>query len=246
MSIALERIETPGFGRVMNCACDASRFESSPMKERKRLSTAAEEEEDWRGSSSATTTSSSIGRNSDDDDDVSGRSSDGGGSEENEVQSSYKGPLDMMNSLEQVLPMRRSISSFYNGKSRSYTSLAEATSVSSMKDIAKPENAYTRRRRNLLAINHVWDKSRNKKLIRPISSSKSTLALAVAMSSSETDSFSSTGEDSPSTSSPRLPPLHPQMRTAHFNNNSTLSPSLSVRNFSNWRSFSLADVREYN
>ncbi|KAK8660829.1 hypothetical protein V6N13_051737 [Hibiscus sabdariffa] len=235
MSIALERFETPGFGRVMKCSCDTSRFESSPAVAAEE----EEEEEDWRGSSSVTTTSSSIGRNSDDDR-VSGRSSDGGDCGENEVQSSYKGPLDMMNSIEQVLPMRRSISSFYNGKSRSYTSLAEATSVSSMKDIAKPENAYTRRRRNLLAINHVWDKNRNKKLIRPISSSKSTLALAVAMSSSETDSFSSTGEDSPSTSSPRLPPLHPQTKTACFNNNS------SARNFSNWRSFSLADVREYN
>ncbi|KAL4303915.1 hypothetical protein GQ457_10G001640 [Hibiscus cannabinus] len=231
MSIALERIGTAGFGRVMKCGCDASRFES-PVKEMKRFPTVsvAEEEEDWRGSSSVTT-SSSIGRNSDDDDGVFGRSSsDGGDREENEVQSSYKGPLDMMNSLEQVLPMRRSISSFYNGKSRSYTSLTEATSVS---DMAKPENAYTRRRRNLLAINHLRDKNRNKRFIRPISSSRSALALAVAMSSSETDSFSSTGEDS---STPRLPPLHPRMKTA------SSSPSTG-RNFSNWRSISLADVR---
>ncbi|KAE8654619.1 hypothetical protein F3Y22_tig00117048pilonHSYRG01095 [Hibiscus syriacus] len=210
MSIALDRIETSEFGRVMRCACDIPTFESppSPVKERKRSSKAEEEEEDWRGSSSATT-SSSIGRNSDDDDDESGRSSDGGDCEENEVQSSYKGPLDTMNSIELVLPMRRSISSFYNGKSRSYTSLAEANSVSSIKDIAKPETAYTRRRRNLLAINHIWDKNRSKRLLRPISSSKSSLALAVAMSSSETDGFSSTGEDSSSTSSPcYLPCTH--------------------------------------
>ncbi|KAE8671377.1 hypothetical protein F3Y22_tig00111957pilonHSYRG00018 [Hibiscus syriacus] len=229
MSIVLDRIETSGFGRVMRCACDISSFESPPstVKEVKWLSK-AEEEEDWGGSSSTTTTSS-IGRNSDDDD--SGRSSDGVDCEENEVQSSYKGPLDRMNSIEQVLPMRRSISSFYNGKSRSYTSLAEANSVSSIKDIAKPETAYTRRRRNLLAINHIWDKNRSKRLIRPISSSKSSLALAVAMNSSETDGFSSTGEDSSSTSSPRLPPLHPQMRTT------ASSP---------WRSLSSADVREYN
>ncbi|XVE97769.1 hypothetical protein REPUB_Repub03eG0047400 [Reevesia pubescens] len=200
MSIALERIEASGFRRVMNYACDTSRFESTPVKERKEVE--EEEDDDWR-SSSSTTTSSSIGRNSDD---VSERSSDGGDCDENEVQSSYKGGLDMMDSLEQVLPMRRGISSFYNGKSKSFTTLADASSASSMKDIAKPENAYTRRRRNLLAINHVWDKNRNKRLIRPISSSKSTLALAVAMSSSE--SISSTSEDSSSTSSPRLPPLH--------------------------------------
>ena len=100
MSIALERIEASGFGRrVMNCPCDSSRFESTPVKETKEV---VEEEDDWR-SSSSNTTSSSIGRNSDD---VSGRSSDGGDCDENEVQSSYKGGLDIMDSLQQVLPMR--------------------------------------------------------------------------------------------------------------------------------------------
>ncbi|OMO86453.1 hypothetical protein COLO4_21151 [Corchorus olitorius] len=240
MSIALERIETSGFGRVMKCACDTARFESTPAAKETKILDVEEEEDDWR-SSSSTTTSSSIGRNSDDD--VSGRSSDGGDCDENEVQSSYKGGgLDMMDSLEQVLPMRRGISSFYNGKSKSYTSLAEA-SCTSIKDIAKPENAYTRRRRNLLAINHVWDKSRNKRFIRPISSSKSTLALAVAMSSSE--SISSTSEDSTSTSSPRLPPLHPQTRSCFNSTPSSSPPPSTGRNFSNWRSYSLADVREY-
>ncbi|XWS70175.1 hypothetical protein CRYUN_Cryun03dG0026200 [Craigia yunnanensis] len=226
----------------MNCACDSSIFESTPVKETKEVVVEEEEEgDDWRSSSSTTNTSSSIGRNSDDD--VSGRSSDGGDCDENEVQSSYKGGLDIMDSLQQVLPMRRSISNFYNGKSKSFTRLADASSTSSIKDIAKPENAYTRRRRNLLAINHVWDKNRNKRLIRPISSSKSTLALAVAMSSSE--SISSTSEDSTSTSSPRLPPLHPQTRTS-FKNNTASSPPSTGRNFSSWRSFSLADVREYS
>lgn len=88
--------------RVMKCATMTSGFESSLSKEMK----AAEEEEDddWR-SSSSTTTSSSIGRNSDAD--VSGRSSDGGDcDDENEVQSSYNGGLNIMDSLQQVLPMR--------------------------------------------------------------------------------------------------------------------------------------------
>ncbi|GMJ07562.1 hypothetical protein HRI_004425400 [Hibiscus trionum] len=217
---------------------DTFKFDSSPPKERK------EEAEDDRRSSSSTTTSSSIGRNSDD---VSGRSSDGGDCDENEVQSPYKGGLNMMDSLQQVLPMRGGISSFYNGKSKSFTSLADASSATSIKEIAKPENAYTRRRRNLLAINHLWDKNRNiKRHIRPISSSTSTLALAVVMSSSE--SISSTSDDSTSTSSPRLPPLHPQTRTCFNNNNNPFSPSSSCssgRNLSDWRSFSLADVREY-
>ncbi|KAE8658020.1 hypothetical protein F3Y22_tig00116975pilonHSYRG00070 [Hibiscus syriacus] len=139
----------------MECASVTFRYdESTPLKERKE-----EAEDDWR-SSSSTTTSSSIGRNSDE---VSGRSSDGGDCDENEVQSHYKCSLNMMDSLQQVLPMRRGISSFYSGKSKSFTSLADASSATSIKEMAKPENAYTRRRRNLLAINHLWDKSRNNK-----------------------------------------------------------------------------------
>lgn len=46
--------------------------------------------------------SSSIGRNSD----LSDRSSDGEDSGDDEVQSSYKGPLDTMDELEEVLPIK--------------------------------------------------------------------------------------------------------------------------------------------
>lgn len=53
--------------------------------------------------STSSSSSSSIGKNSD----LSERSSsDGEECEENEAQSSYKGPLDMMESLEEVLPVR--------------------------------------------------------------------------------------------------------------------------------------------
>lgn len=48
---------------------------------------------------SPSSSSSSIGRNSD-------VSSDGEDCGENEAQSSYKGPLDMMEALEEVLPIR--------------------------------------------------------------------------------------------------------------------------------------------
>ncbi|KAL4383146.1 hypothetical protein GQ457_15G000140 [Hibiscus cannabinus] len=152
-------------------AYTASRFESrarasllvKPLEEE-------EEEEEEDGCSS-----SWIGMNSDDDDD-------GAGEVEVEVENSFNGrSLDTMDSLQQVLPMRRGISSFYNGKSKSFTSLAQASSV---EEIAKPENAYTRRRRNLLAINHAWDRRKRLNLKTPIRSSKATLAfLAVAMAS---------------------------------------------------------------
>ncbi|KAF8032601.1 hypothetical protein BT93_D1501 [Corymbia citriodora subsp. variegata] len=188
--------------------------------------------------------SSSIGKNSDD---TGNRSSGGEDGEENEVQSSYKGPLEMMDALEEVLPTRKGISKFYDGKSKSFTSLADASS-SSAKEIVKPENAYSRKRRNILASSHMWDRSRNFPLRsniagiskRPLSSSKSTLALAVAMSNSE--SFSSASEDSSTSSAsrspPQLPPLHPRGKSSH---NQIASPQ---RNFSPWRSYSLADLQQ--
>ncbi|KAF7811987.1 Damaged dna-binding 2, putative isoform 1 [Senna tora] len=71
---------------------------------------------------------------------------------ENEVQSAYNGPLDMMQPLEEVLPFSRGISKFYDGKSKSFTSLADAFASTSVKDIAKPQNAFTRKRRNLMAL----------------------------------------------------------------------------------------------
>lgn len=148
---------------------------------------------------------------------------------------------------------RRGISNFYNGKSKSFTSLTEASSSSNIKDIAKAENAYTRKRRNLLAFNHVWEKNRNFPLKshgggiskRPLSSSRSTLAFAVAMSSSSSESISNSSEDSISRSPPLpsspLPPRHPQSRSTK---NSILSSSPPQQNSSAWRSFSMVDLQQ--
>ncbi|XP_020224509.1 uncharacterized protein LOC109806498 [Cajanus cajan] len=188
------------------------------------------------------TSSSSIGRNSD----VSSERSTEEG--ENEVESPFHGPLLAMETLEEVLPIRRGISNFYNGKSKSFTTLADAVSSPSVKDIAKPENAYARRRRNLMALNHVWDKNRNYPLRssgggickRSISLSRSTLALAVAMNNSDSSS-SITSEDSGSSlnslpSPSQLPPLHPRNRMSS-SGAAPCSPS--------WRSFSLADLQQH-
>ncbi|KAK6118337.1 hypothetical protein DH2020_047908 [Rehmannia glutinosa] len=158
--------------------------------------------------------SSSIGKNSDLSENSMEKSCDG-----EEVQSSYKGgALDAMDALEEVLPIRRGISRFYNGKSKSFTSLADASSSSSssspsIKNLAKPDNPYSRRRRNTLSCNLNWDKNRSSCLKsngggitkRTNGSTRSTLALAVAMSNSDS---SSPGKD-----------------------------------FSPWRSFSLADLQ---
>ncbi|KAF4386312.1 hypothetical protein G4B88_003529 [Cannabis sativa] len=194
--------------------------------------------EDATCSYSSSSSSSSIGKNSDvcteeeDDDD-------------SEAQSSYKEPLEMMESLEDSLPSRKGISSFYNGKSKSYTSLRDAiTTTSSISDIAKPENAYSRRRRNLLVFNQIWEKNRSygggRISKRPISLSKSTLAFAMAAMSNGGGSSSSNSsccssensdESSPSPAPPCLPPLHPQSKKRSVFLGSS-------------RSFSLADLRQ--
>ncbi|KAG0450933.1 hypothetical protein HPP92_026503 [Vanilla planifolia] len=104
-------------------------------------------------------TSSSIGRNSD-------CSTAGGGTGEElgeaEVQSSFKGPLETMDALEDSLPIRRGISKFYCGKSKSFASLSDAISnLSSAKELGKPENAYSRKRKNLLALSCMWEVPEN-------------------------------------------------------------------------------------
>lgn len=65
----------------------------------------------YSSSSPSSSATSSIGRDSDD----GGKSSEDGGDDagENEVESPYKGPLEMMESLEQVLPVRWELSKFW-------------------------------------------------------------------------------------------------------------------------------------
>ncbi|CAM8919740.1 unnamed protein product [Rhodiola kirilowii] len=164
--------------------------------------------------SCTSSSSSSIGKNSDLIDEE-----EGGDVSKDEVQSKFNGgAFDSLQALEEVLPMRRGISSFYSGKSKSFASLSCLTSV---KEIAKPENVYSRRRRNLMAsASHVWD--RNHRSVAALRSSgggiykksmqtsRSTLALGVAMSrSSSSDSNGSSEEYSCYGSQSHLPPLHP-------------------------------------
>ncbi|KAJ4782148.1 major centromere autoantigen B-like protein [Rhynchospora pubera] len=52
------------------------------------------------------------------------------------------GPLYELSSLIAQLPIRRGLSKFYTGKSQSFTSLSDATSI---EDLAKKETTYSRR-----------------------------------------------------------------------------------------------------
>ncbi|XP_022728954.1 uncharacterized protein LOC111284537 [Durio zibethinus] len=238
MSLVFERnddtnsIRRSGFIQGMQCipVYDSPEEKS---EDQRRLLLAEEIEDDDLGSCS----SSSIGRNSD----VSGESSSGGeDSTEAEVQSQLKGPLDTMDALEEVLPMRRGISKFYNGKSKSFTSLADAAAVSSVKDFAKPDNPYNRKRKNLLAHSSLLDKNRTNPLRnsgsgiskRLANSNRSTMALGTTTSNSDFNSTSSS-------LSSCLPPLHPQCKKS----TTIRSSSPTMRTNPPCRSFSLSDLQ---
>ncbi|CAF2367170.1 uncharacterized protein LOC103851410 [Brassica rapa] len=211
--------------------------------------------ESFSSPSSSSAASSSIGKNSDDEEDFHG-----GEGEENEAESTYKGPLALMESLEEVLPVRKGISSFYNGKSKSFTNLAaEAasalTSSSSMKDlVAKPENPYSRRRRNLLC-HQIWENNNKKTTPRGgiskkhvMSSSRSALTLAMAVAAGEGSSSGGDSSQGSSPSPPRqrhhqtmmmmLPPLYPRSQGSVGN----LKSSQSSLEFCALRSYSVADI----
>ena len=156
---------------------------------------------------------------------------------------------------------RKGISNYYSGKSKSFTNLAAAasalTSSSSMKDLAKPENPYSRRRRNLLC-HQIWENSKtnprggiSKKHVMSSSRSALTLAMAVAAGVMAREGSSSSGSSSPTTSGspPRqrhgsqmmmLPPLYPSRSKESFGDLKSTKSSSS--GFCAWRSYSVADI----
>ncbi|PIN07402.1 hypothetical protein CDL12_20031 [Handroanthus impetiginosus] len=249
MSMALERsnsggdhrIERSGFAHC-NMACASAIYNSGEFSTADLRFPGAQQRvpEDQTGSLSSSSTSS-IGKNSDD-------STGGGGSgDEEEVQSECKeGPLNSLDALEEVLPVKKSISKFYCGKSKSFTSLSDAASCSSIKDISKPENAYTRKRKNLLAFNNFLGKNsnnilrnRNGGISKRPSNSRSMLAIAATMNCSESNS-GGTPESSSSSTGCCRPPLPPHAGRAMHLDLSLLPP---LDKFSSWRSFSWSDLQ---
>ncbi|OMO86115.1 hypothetical protein CCACVL1_09779 [Corchorus capsularis] len=56
--------------------------------------------------------------------------------------------LASLSSIEDSLPIKRGLSNHYTGKSKSFASLSDiSSSVSSVKDLQKPENPFNKRRR---------------------------------------------------------------------------------------------------
>lgn len=110
--------------------------------------------------------------------------------DDTEVQSSFKGHLDRSRSLEASLPVKKGLSRFYSGKSQSFSCLADVISV---RDLAKPENPYNRKRKILQSGSWTLERPplhplRNGAVgisKKSFHNSKYTLALAVAMSTKE-------------------------------------------------------------
>nr|AGV54854.1 hypothetical protein [Phaseolus vulgaris] len=187
---------------------------------------------DFPADDSDSSSDSSIGRNSISSDD----SSDHEDAAEVEVQSSFKGPLDTINDLEEDLPVKKGISKFYSGKSKSFTSLADAAAASSMEEIVKPEDPYAKKRKNLIARNASIERSRScASNIGGISKRPSNIGRRTSCLNLDS---SGEGTSSSSISPPfPLPPLHPRA-----NNRSSLPQPSSATRSSPWRSYSWSDL----
>lgn len=132
--------------------------------------------------------------------------------------------------------------------------LTEAPSSStSAKDLAKPENAYTRKRKNLLAFSIMCNKPQYEESMgtegsvakRAASSSRSTFSPLARSSSGMSSSYSSEEEHEPN---PRqLPPRHPNGRASATTTTTTFASPIAsspseTPSFPS-RSFSLNDLR---
>ncbi|KAG8087890.1 hypothetical protein GUJ93_ZPchr0010g8396 [Zizania palustris] len=191
---------------------------------------------------------SSIGENS-----SSEKAADGEEEEGEEVESKVKEEgglgihgLGTLESLEDALPIKRGLSNFYAGKSKSFTSLAEAAAKAAAKEIAKPENPFNKRRRVLAAWSrrHASCSSLVTAYLPPLLSLDHTVVEEDDEEDSDTEQCSSNSNNGarrrqePTFPPPRLS-LHAQRSTLTARSpNATTSSS-----FRSPRSFSLSDLQ---
>ncbi|KAL6207696.1 hypothetical protein ACLB2K_018650 [Fragaria x ananassa] len=116
---------------------------------------ARSEREDSLSSSS----SSSIGAPDDSDEENESKEGSGDVTDSEEVQSKFNGraaggltSLGSMDSLEDSLPIKRGLSNYFSGKSKSFASLSDVvTTASTVKELEKRDNPFNKRRRVLIA-----------------------------------------------------------------------------------------------
>uniref|UniRef100_A0ACD5YV31 Uncharacterized protein n=1 Tax=Avena sativa TaxID=4498 RepID=A0ACD5YV31_AVESA len=202
MSIALESGPGlggggPRFGRVARCSA-AYAAASPPASGGRGGSSSA-----GRGSSSAAAAAQW---------EWDGEEVEGG---DGEVQSSYKGPFDTMDALQEALPYRKGVSKFYNGKSGSFAKPPAAVipSPPSVKGLPKPETPSPRKRKGLLPFSFKWGKAQNKEVYpeddvvdSPMTCRRMTLSPAATSSSG-----SNSGSDD---EAQKLPPRRPPRRSS--------------------------------
>ncbi|OIW19354.1 hypothetical protein TanjilG_03488, partial [Lupinus angustifolius] len=176
---------------------------------------------------------SSLGRNS--------ISSDREDSGKVAVNSPFKSPLDTMNDFEEDLPIKRGMSKFYSGKSKSFTSLADAATATCVQDIVKPEDPYAKRRKDLLAHNILINRNRSyTDNVGEISKRPGRGASCLTLSSLGSNGDGEDGKISTSISPPcPLPPTHPHAKRSSANASAPCPPT---RN-SPWRSYSWSDLQ---
>jgi hypothetical protein len=153
-----------------------------------------------------------------------------------EVESPLRTPaLGSLAALEDALPIKRGLSRYFTGQSKSFGCLSDALSTS----LAKPANPYARRRKNFVLCDD-WQRNcppLSRKSASGISKknsfgSKANLALAVAMEAAEQDEDDNDNEHYDEEDSDRPTPL-PRMGLGRHHGNSTIAPS---------RSYSLSDL----
>ncbi|XP_040376231.1 uncharacterized protein LOC107303558 [Oryza brachyantha] len=185
----------PRFGRVTRCA-----YAASPP-------------------ASVGRSSSSVGRDSDSPAAAAkwewdGEEVEGG---DGEVQSSYRGPFDTMDALQEALPFRKGVSKLYNGKSGSFAKHEDSMIPSPPeKGLPKPENPSPRKRKGLLPFSFKWGKPQNKEVfpedvvISPTNCRRMTLSPAATSSSG-----SNSGSDDEQYRSPKLHTRQPLRRPSN-------------------------------
>ncbi|KAK9097814.1 hypothetical protein Syun_024859 [Stephania yunnanensis] len=100
--------------------------------------------------------------------------------DDEKVETKLKGALSSMNSLEESLPIKRGLSNFFNGKSKSFANFSQVSSIS---DLAKPDNPFNKRRRTLIA---------RSRAIRPIKSSLCFASVLTLFSPTKTTTTTTT------------------------------------------------------
>ncbi|CAN1120712.1 Protein OXIDATIVE STRESS 3 LIKE 1 [Linum perenne] len=193
------------------------------------------------GSSCSTSSSSSIGKNSDCEEGPAGEK------DEEEVQSAYRGGLDL-GALKQTLPHsdleRGGLSKCYAGKAKSFSDLGKAESIANISEIEKTEHALNKRRRNEIALKHVWDRSCGKRGGGGAMTSCRS-ALSLATTAMDLTSASASASNSRLThhnhNNSYLPPLYPGSSAAHHKLTSLQLPPPSPM-----RSISMADLHYFS